>query len=819
MNTPKFSVVSIARNEAKTLPRMVSALKEFQARGGEIVVVDTGSSDKTATIARELGCIVYEEGPRFMRVLDIETAAKINEKFVVGNETPLVKGGDKLFDFASARNYAASKARKDFICMIDCDEYLTHIDLDALDKVLSTPDLGRIEFNFNYAHDAFGKPTISFKMSRFYHRLKHYWQPNCVVHEILTNLPDTEVGTQLYVGEEILLSDHYQNHETNRSGYLVGLAWDCYLHPDNDRNSHYLGRELMYKGRYKSAIQELNRHTAFMGWPAERAQSIIYIGDCYKEMGNEAEAIQCWHHAFLEDGIRREPLMRLAQHFFSKGDRHKTAAYAAAALALPWTGLFYGDNISHYQQDPHEMLYWSMWYLGDKEKSEFHWRKAIGYQPLNRKYLNDAQFYIKPDLTLDSFKQAIKTRQPFSFVKLGDGERACISGAPGSNCDGQAYSPELAQALSDSYGFLSGKVHVVDFHNQKPFNMLLHRVDNDLTKVKSVWDEISVRTGIKVFIGPSRLKPAAEFLKSFFIEVPLVNSFSELDQIKKKCFNYCKRDAVFVFSAGMISKIIIAELLKVRPDITCIDAGSAFDPIFVGQTRTFQAKKDELDRLYFSQKVEDNQPHVTICIPTLGREEKLKRLLELIPQTAEYPNYDVIVEKDSFENRIGVPKLLKKMVSVAKGEFIVFLGNDCVPKPGWLRIAMQAMHNFPAMDGLIGLNDGYWHGEFSPHWLASKKLLSFLDGEFFHTGYQHCGCDNELTERCRQAGRFHWCKEAEVWHDHPMQPGNMSASDPIYELIYKSDIVHKDTELLKSRAEKLGFPYHSFYMRPVAAMV
>ena len=47
----------------------------------------------------------------------------------------------------------------------------------------------------------------------------------------------------------------------------------------------------------------------------------------------------------------------------------------------------------------------------------------------------------------------------------------------------------------------------------------------------------------------------------------------------------------------------------------------------------------------------------------------------------------------------------------------------------------------------------------------------------------------------------------------------MSASDPIYELIYKSDIVHKDTELLKSRAEKLGFPYHAFYMRPVAAMV
>jgi glycosyltransferase involved in cell wall biosynthesis len=233
--------------------------------------------------------------------------------------------------------------------------------------------------------------------------------------------------------------------------------------------------------------------------------------------------------------------------------------------------------------------------------------------------------------------------------------------------------------------------------------------------------------------------------------------------------------------------------------------------LFVGETRTFQVPQKVLQRLYFGgEEQEIEQPHVTICIPTLGREEKLEQLLQSLPFTAQYSNFDVLVEHDSFEKRQGVPALLKKMVSQAKGEFIVFLGNDCMPRPGWLREAMQAMRqNFPAMDGLVGLNDGYWHGEVATHWLASKKLLPFLDGEFFHTGYSHVGCDNELTARCKKAGKYTWCGAAQIYHDHPIQHGFKEDSlDPVYKLAWHPVSVANDRALLKSRAEYLDFASH-----------
>lgn len=805
MKTPTFSVVAIARNEAHTLPRLIESLAQFKAQGGEIVIVDTGSTDSTVQVARAAGCVVFEEGPRFQRRIDADLATKINDKFVADGEQAVVKEGDRLFDFSHARNFAASCAKNDFVLMMDCDEVLTKLDVDSVSA--ATLKASRLEFEFVYAHDQFGKAVIQFRMSRFYDRRKFHWNPQCIVHEVLTNIPGL-TGESVYLPESILKSEHWQNEQTNRSGYLVGLALDCFLHPDNDRNSHYFGRELFYKGRYKSAIREFQRHIGMNGWPVERAQSMIYIGDCFKAMGQDELAIAKWTSAFLADGTRREPLMRLAHHFWSKDDKHKVAAFASAALALPRVGC-YMDNENHYRHEPHELLYWALWYLGDYAGSAYHWRKAIGYQPLNVKYINEGEFYMQPGFSLSAFKTAIKLHQPFTFVKLGDGERACMSGATGANCDGQPYSPALAKALISAYESLSGKAHVVDFSNQKAFNMLLHRTDNNLLEVKSFWKEIAERKSIIVFVGPERLRPVAKLLNaSSFVEVPLIDAFSQVEQITGQLMKYCSQDSIFVFSAGMTSKVLIARLRARRSDITCIDAGSAFDPLFVGQTRTMQASKATLESLYFgAEGAEVDEPHVTICIPTLGREEKLKTLLRNLPFTAQYKNFDVLVEHDSFENRLGVPKLLKKMVDKSKGEFIVFMGNDCIPQPGWLREAMDAMRSkFPAMDGLVGLNDGVTSGHENPHWLASKKLLPMLDGEFFHTGYNHVGCDNELTARCEKAGKYFWCREAVVYHDHPMWHGAKDTDiDETYKLAWNAESVKHDRELLEARAKQVGF--------------
>lgn len=379
-----FSIVLIARNEEKTLPRLLSSLSEFRARGGEIVLLDTGSADRTADVAREAGCRVTEVGDKFRKTIDAELANQINGRFVAEGEEPIIKEGDRLFDFAAARNYATSLASNDFVWSPDCDEAFTNLDLDAVERAVAD-GVARLEYEFVFAHDATGNPTIRFMHSKAFDRRKFRWVG--VVHEVLAG-----DGKTAYLPEDKVFLEHWQNHGTDRSGYLRGLALDCFLNPDNDRNSHYFGREMAWAGRPKSAIRELERHVAMNRWPAERGQSLCHVGDCHEALGDDAMAVASWQTAFEIEPRRREPLLRLATHHYRKGDHLRTAVYASAALQIP-RGNFYSDNAEHYAQYPHELLYWALWYLDRKAESAEHWKKCVGYRPANPKYLNDAKFY------------------------------------------------------------------------------------------------------------------------------------------------------------------------------------------------------------------------------------------------------------------------------------------------------------------------------------------------------------------------------------------------------------------------------------------
>lgn len=158
-------------------------------------------------------------------------------------------------------------------------------------------------------------------------------------------------------------------------------------------------------------------------------------------------------------------------------------------------------------------------------------------------------------------------------------------------------------------------------------------------------------------------------------------------------------------------------------------------------------------------------PRVSIIIPII-RPEKAERCIKLIKKNAGFDDYEIISEEDT--ERIGCPKMVKRLVEKSNGELVCFLGDDCLPDKGFLYYAIQAMD---AMGwGLVGLND--MTGRTIPcHWLASKKLLPHLDGEFFYTGYSHNCCDVELWERCLELRRYDYCKESIVMHDHFLLTG------------------------------------------------
>jgi 4,4'-diaponeurosporenoate glycosyltransferase len=60
---PALSVIIPARNEAHNLPRLLDSLAAQSVRPAEILVVDDGSTDRSAALARELGARVIESRP------------------------------------------------------------------------------------------------------------------------------------------------------------------------------------------------------------------------------------------------------------------------------------------------------------------------------------------------------------------------------------------------------------------------------------------------------------------------------------------------------------------------------------------------------------------------------------------------------------------------------------------------------------------------------------------------------------------------------------------------------------------------------------
>ncbi|WP_297453679.1 glycosyltransferase family 2 protein [Persephonella sp.] len=80
-----ISACIIAKNEEKNLPRLLESLK---GKFDEIILVDTGSTDRTVDIAKQYGCKIYHR---------------------------------KWQGFADARNYAVSKASGEWIWHFDAD--------------------------------------------------------------------------------------------------------------------------------------------------------------------------------------------------------------------------------------------------------------------------------------------------------------------------------------------------------------------------------------------------------------------------------------------------------------------------------------------------------------------------------------------------------------------------------------------------------------------------------------------------------------------------------------------------------------------------
>jgi len=190
----------------------------------------------------------------------------------------------------------------------------------------------------------------------------------------------------------------------------------------------------------------------------------------------------------------------------------------------------------------------------------------------------------------------------------------------------------------------------------------------------------------------------------------------------------------------------------------------------------------------------------SIIIPVI-QPELGERCIKAIYQNAgiDKSQYEVVTAED--RERIGCPKMVKRLVAMTRFDCVMFLADDTFPYPDFLRYALEAMDTLPDKWGLVGLNDLHHDGNIlATHWMGHKNLLPLLDGEFFHTGYYHCFSDQELLARCKGLGRYVWCKNAMIYHDHPDFTGKERNED--YKRVYCKENYGHDKNLFNERMKK-----------------
>lgn len=334
-NRVRTCVYTIALNEIKHVDNFMAASSEADV----ILVADTGSTDGTVERLRELGATVYS----------------ITQK---------------PWRFDIPRNTALSLVPADIdICLaIDLDEYLQPGWSDVVDEAWKKSDgqIQRISYDYIWNWHADGTPDVRFFADKIHHRRGYRWRHPC--HETLYW---EGAGPEVRVTLPDLHLHHHADPTKSRGQYLPLLKMSVTEDPNNDRMSHYYGRELMFHNQFSEAIVELQRHLNLptAGWLEERCSSMRFISRCYSRMSNHAEAINWGLKAVIEWPHSREPWLELARVTYSAGD-WKTCYWAATkCLDIKERGMSYISDGACWGVEPYDLAGISAWYSGIVDKS------------------------------------------------------------------------------------------------------------------------------------------------------------------------------------------------------------------------------------------------------------------------------------------------------------------------------------------------------------------------------------------------------------------------------------------------------------------
>lgn len=348
------SVCMIVRDEEETLAACLDSVRDI---ADEIVIVDTGSLDRTKALAEAYTDKIYD-----FQWVD---------------------------DFSAARNFSFSRAEMEYCMWLDADDRIQEPDrrrlLEWKEQADGTADVVMLKYVSGF--DEQGRETYSYYRERLLKRERGFlWAGR--VHEVIQ-----VSGRVEYL--DICVEHHSRKKEygdRNLRIYEKQLAEQAGL---GTRDSFYYARELYYHGRYEAAIEHfldfIRRRDAFAENKVEACRLAAYC--CYM-LEYEEEALR-----FLLRGLScrvpgAELCCDIGKHYMDRQEWEQAVFWFEAALRVRLkeeTGGFVQREC--YGYIPCIQLSICYERLGDREKAIGYHRMAGEFKPYGEEYIRNGVYF------------------------------------------------------------------------------------------------------------------------------------------------------------------------------------------------------------------------------------------------------------------------------------------------------------------------------------------------------------------------------------------------------------------------------------------
>ena len=291
------------------------------------------------------------------------------------------------FDVARNESLNLVPLDTDVCICLDLDEVIRPGWRKEIEK-LWQKDTTRLRYIYNWYIDEKGIPKVTFYSEKIHKRKGFKWVNP--VHEILEYEKEEK---QIYTDN--LIIDHFPDRTKSRSSYLPLLELAVKENPQNDRNTHYLGREYMYYGKWNEAIDTLIKHLHLKTatWKDERCASMRFISRCYRGLNRFDEAEMWLNKAIKEAPYLRDPYVEMAMLNYTLENWDNVIYYLNEALKITSNEKTYINEVFSWDETINDLLSIAYFKKQDYSKAIENAQIALKINPENERIKKNLEIF------------------------------------------------------------------------------------------------------------------------------------------------------------------------------------------------------------------------------------------------------------------------------------------------------------------------------------------------------------------------------------------------------------------------------------------